>query len=150
MPLVIFVGGIVETLNIEGCFGAKKLLHPSVLVRTHCPAAVSIGALEYHLHAQGIGDPVIRVAQYLHGRAWAAGESSNNLRTSLHILQIITLGWFRSRITSACTRIKCGTSCRPSAIPLTWPSLSCPLRWFSSHTIMPCVSVACSSACHVA
>lgn len=66
MPLIVFVGGIVEPLNVEGCFGAYKLLHPSVLVRTHCPAAVSIGALENRLHAQGIGDPVVGVAQYLH------------------------------------------------------------------------------------
>ena len=62
VPLVVFVGGIVETLNVEGCFGAYKLLHPSVLVGTHGSAAVSIRVLEDVFHAQGIGNPVVGVA----------------------------------------------------------------------------------------
>ena len=62
MPRVVFVGGLVETLNVKGRFGAYSLLHPSVLVGTYGSAAVSIGALEDGFHAQRIGNPVVSVA----------------------------------------------------------------------------------------
>jgi hypothetical protein len=65
VPFIIFVGGIVEALDVKWCAGT----YPFVLVGTHNSSSVGVNAFENRLHAKSIRNPVVSFAEYLNPTA---------------------------------------------------------------------------------